>query len=226
MRLYFRNASRVFANEPFTLVVDGVSTGGVTDGDGALVANVPGNAQFGMLKIRGRTLRLELGHIDPVGTVSGAKQRLKNLGLNPGVSDSRIDPATVAALRSFQHTHKLRETGELDDQTKAKLEEMHDRGAPPPAHSADDQQDSESGSTADTEGDAPDGAEGLALHAHHPADLVLTDLIMPGKEGIETILELRRKHPGVRIIAISGGGRLAPPGYRRGAAPAVAHRAS
>jgi YesN/AraC family two-component response regulator len=37
--------------------------------------------------------------------------------------------------------------------------------------------------------------------------LVMTDIIMPDMEGIETILGLRRSHPRLRIIAMSGGGR-------------------
>ena len=37
-------------------------------------------------------------------------------------------------------------------------------------------------------------------------DLVLTDTLMPGRDGVETVMALRRRHPGVRIIAMSGGG--------------------
>lgn len=54
--------------------------------------------------------------------------------------------------------------------------------------------------------EASDGQVALASYAKRPSDLVITDLIMPDKEGLETIRELRRRHPGVRIIAISGGG--------------------
>lgn len=55
---------------------------------------------------------------------------------------------------------------------------------------------------------ACDGAEGLALLRDAPADVVVTDIFMPEKEGIETIRELKEEFPGVRIIAMSGGGSL------------------
>src|SRR2546421_220445 len=55
---------------------------------------------------------------------------------------------------------------------------------------------------------AADGAEGLKLQAECPAALVITDIFMPNKEGIETIYELREKYPHTIIIAISGGGKL------------------
>ena len=55
--------------------------------------------------------------------------------------------------------------------------------------------------------EAANGNEGLARIAEAAPDVVITDILMPDKEGIETILELRRSHPKIRIIAISGGGR-------------------
>jgi CheY-like chemotaxis protein len=51
---------------------------------------------------------------------------------------------------------------------------------------------------------ARDGREGMRLVAQHPFDLVLTDLIMPDQEGIETIRNLRRDYPSIRIVAMSG----------------------
>ena len=61
--------------------------------------------------------------------------------------------------------------------------------------------------------DAPNGKEGIRVFRENPADLVITDIIMPEKEGIETIKELRRDFPDVKIIAISGGGRIGPVSY-------------
>jgi CheY-like chemotaxis protein len=55
--------------------------------------------------------------------------------------------------------------------------------------------------------EAVDGQEGLKCYRNSPTDLVITDLIMPEKEGIETIMELRREFPQVKVIAISGGTR-------------------
>jgi DNA-binding response OmpR family regulator len=55
--------------------------------------------------------------------------------------------------------------------------------------------------------EAGNGNEGLTRIALAIPDVVITDILMPDKEGIETILELRRRYPTIRIIAISGGGR-------------------
>ena len=60
--------------------------------------------------------------------------------------------------------------------------------------------------------EARNGKEGLLAQQREAADLVITDLIMPEKEGIETIIELRRTYPGLRIIAMSGGGRTGSAG--------------
>jgi DNA-binding response OmpR family regulator len=52
---------------------------------------------------------------------------------------------------------------------------------------------------------AGDGIAGLKVQRQRPADLVICDLFMPEKEGLETIQELHRYFPLVKIIAISGG---------------------
>ena len=53
--------------------------------------------------------------------------------------------------------------------------------------------------------EAEDGAVGLRLFQASSFDMVITDLLMPEKEGIETILELREEHPDLRILVVSGG---------------------
>jgi DNA-binding response OmpR family regulator len=60
---------------------------------------------------------------------------------------------------------------------------------------------------------ALNGREGMELFEKNKPDLLITDIIMPQKEGLEIILELRKKHPELKIIAISGGGRIEPNGY-------------
>ena len=62
---------------------------------------------------------------------------------------------------------------------------------------------------------AENGALASMRQSERPADVVIMDIIMPEKEGFETIIEFRRDYPETRIIAISGGGRLGPDQYLR-----------
>jgi len=55
--------------------------------------------------------------------------------------------------------------------------------------------------------EAGNGAEGIDSYERDPPDLVITDILMPKKEGIETIIALHRADPDLPIIAISGGAR-------------------
>lgn len=61
--------------------------------------------------------------------------------------------------------------------------------------------------------DARNGKEALKIYKTNPADLIITNILMPEKEGLETIQELRREYPDVKIIAISGGGQVGPADY-------------
>lgn len=59
--------------------------------------------------------------------------------------------------------------------------------------------------------EAGDGKEGVKAHRQRPADLILCDLFMPEKEGLETIQELKELFPQVRVVAMSGGSpRISP----------------
>ncbi|HCS12689.1 MAG: response regulator [Zetaproteobacteria bacterium CG06_land_8_20_14_3_00_59_53] len=54
--------------------------------------------------------------------------------------------------------------------------------------------------------EAADGEQGLTLFREQPADLVITDIFMPEKEGIATIHELKEEFPALKLIAVTGGG--------------------
>jgi DNA-binding response OmpR family regulator len=62
---------------------------------------------------------------------------------------------------------------------------------------------------------ASNGEEGCEVQKREQADVVVTDILMPGREGFETIRFLREISPGVKIVAISGGGRNEPHTYLR-----------
>ena len=53
--------------------------------------------------------------------------------------------------------------------------------------------------------EASDGEVGLQLLADHGADLVITDIFMPGQDGIVTVRRIRREFPAVKVIVMSGG---------------------
>jgi len=59
--------------------------------------------------------------------------------------------------------------------------------------------------------EAPDGEAGSKIARNEEIDLLITDLIMPNREGIETIREARKCMPDLKIIAISGGGHSRGP---------------
>jgi DNA-binding NtrC family response regulator len=60
---------------------------------------------------------------------------------------------------------------------------------------------------------AADGRQGMVLLQEQAIDLVITDLFMPGKDGVETIMAIHRLHTGFKIIVISGGRQIVKPEY-------------
>src|SRR4051812_34230248 len=60
---------------------------------------------------------------------------------------------------------------------------------------------------------ALNGTRALEQQENEPADVLITDLFMPDRDGIETITEFRRRWPAIKIIAMSGGGAVAKGDY-------------
>lgn len=54
---------------------------------------------------------------------------------------------------------------------------------------------------------AAEGAAGIELQHKAPADVIITDIFMPGLDGLQTIRQLKKEGSAVRIIAVSGGDR-------------------
>jgi DNA-binding response OmpR family regulator len=58
--------------------------------------------------------------------------------------------------------------------------------------------------------EAADGDAGIRILEQTPVDLAIIDIIMPNKEGVETIMEIKTRWPLLKVIAVSGGGRIGP----------------
>jgi len=61
--------------------------------------------------------------------------------------------------------------------------------------------------------DAANGKSGMEQFYANPPDVVITDILMPEQEGLETIIALHKANPDLSIIAMSGGGHLPPDQY-------------
>ena len=73
---------------------------------------------------------------------------------------------------------------------------------------------------------AADGKDGLEKLEKQGADLVITDIIMPGMDGVATVGHIKRDNPDLPVIVISGGGNVAPAAYAPGAISTSAFLAS
>jgi N-acetylmuramoyl-L-alanine amidase len=114
-------------NADYVLEVDGNRKSGKTDGSGFLKQAISPAAEVATLtyKSDGQEIvfELELGGIDPLAEAPGTNQRLENLGFKCGEQDQ--DDMLRDAVRGFQQVHGLDVSGELDERTKAKLQEIH-----------------------------------------------------------------------------------------------------
>ena len=117
------------ANAPYVMIIDGRTFEGQTDGDGMLEEAIPPDSREGKITLYPgtsdeKTMPLELGGIDPVDTVIGARKRLSNLGY-PCTLDDELSAELREKLIQFQTDYGIAMSGELDDATKQKLVEVH-----------------------------------------------------------------------------------------------------
>lgn len=61
--------------------------------------------------------------------------------------------------------------------------------------------------------EARDGKEAILIYREKPADLIITDLLMPEMDGFATFTELKKDYPNLKCFGISGGGKLGPDSY-------------
>jgi len=118
------------ADVPYIAVIDGHISEGQTDSDGKLEITIPPGASGGRLIVEPGTsqekvIPLCLGQLNPMDTVSGIKQRLANLNFNIGDTSEDQTAAYIRAIGAFQRKYGLEETGELNEQTRQKLKDVH-----------------------------------------------------------------------------------------------------
>lgn len=126
---------RVYAGKKYALRVGAKTYAGTTDDQGLLAQKVPASAMGGRLTVfvsddpagERFTWDLAIGHLEPIDTIQGVQARLNNLGYDCGEEDGEMTPRLQEALERFQVDAGLDATGEIDDATQSKLEELHDR---------------------------------------------------------------------------------------------------
>lgn len=119
------------ADQEWTLTVDGKTFTGTTGADGVMQAEVPVKAKRASVKVRELTWDLQVGGLNPLdpdvadGGISGAQQRLANLGYAISAIDGQLNEETGAALKSFQAAAEIQESGTLDDATRAAFVKLY-----------------------------------------------------------------------------------------------------
>lgn len=135
IRIVLEDDGQPCPDRKYQLTVGRLTYEGTTDAQGLLEQAVRPDAQTGQLKVwldddpaaEPTTWTLQIAHLDPIDTIPGVQARLTNLGYDCGGEDGRIGPHTEAALKAFQAAAGLEAGGQLDDATRSKLEEAHDR---------------------------------------------------------------------------------------------------
>jgi hypothetical protein len=114
------------ANQDCKLKVGDDTIPVTTTGDGEIEQDVPLDTEACTLSYGDDEISLRVGWLCPVETPQGCRERLDNLGYDPGKADDDPDGAILrSAIEEFQCDNGLDLTGECDDATQSKLVEVH-----------------------------------------------------------------------------------------------------
>lgn len=118
------------ADVPYHFVVDGEpQPEAQTTSEGLAEVKIHKAESEVVLHLPWGELPVELGRLDPANTIKGIQERLKNLGIDPGLIDGRMGPRTAAAIRQFQELELKgkKATGVPDEDTVKRLREFHEK---------------------------------------------------------------------------------------------------
>jgi hypothetical protein len=127
LRLQVLDNDEIQANATYMLLVEGKVYQGITDSDGKLEHRIPANARAAKLVVgpHRQEYLLDLGELDPITEMTGVQGRLRNLDYYAGELDGQLNDETRQALKEFQLRQKLPTTGEPNQATREKLQEIH-----------------------------------------------------------------------------------------------------
>lgn len=129
IRLQMFDGEEYRDNQDYEFIVDNTQRhSGKTDDEGVLKISISPLAKAGKLIIGEdkKEYEFDFGRLPPDDTLEGVKARMQNLGFYFGEIDNELDDVTRDALLAFQRRFDLEETGEPDQATRDKLDEMHD----------------------------------------------------------------------------------------------------
>lgn len=134
LRLQKDGDSELYSGKRYVLSIDGKFEEGTVDGDGIVQIPIHPEGKHATLTVGdgndAETFELDIGALDPVDSVRGAQQRLRNLGFFPGEPGNTWDAKAKAALSRFQGVHVVEKedeepTGVYDEKTRKKLLEVY-----------------------------------------------------------------------------------------------------
>lgn len=121
--------NRPLAGVPYVVEHSGREVTGTTDDDGVVEVYVPPDAPSVILRVgEGDDLRIydiTPRALNPADEIDGVQARLANLGYYAGPIHGKLDDATIAAIRHFQHDNDLDPSGAIDEATASALNDAH-----------------------------------------------------------------------------------------------------